>query len=226
MEKSNLELFKQALNEAWDEKIREEVEACTEEIQTSERHKAAMAAILDGNYEKEEKRSAWKLTRAKIAAILVAAALLLASCAVIYRNEIRDFVEEIFEDFSKVTYSENDAADGKTIEEVYELTYVPKGYVLEKSTVNPTLVRYEFVDESNSIIIFEQKVLDYNSSAFDVEKGFTLLLIEDKTAVYHKNVNEFHFYLWNDGNYSLSLRSSCQISNQEMQRILQNIKTN
>lgn len=225
MKKSNLELFKQALNEAWDEKIREEVEACTEEIHTSERHKAAMAAILDGNYEKEEKRSAWKLTRAKIAAILVAAALLLASCAVIYRNEIRDFVEEIFEDFSKVTYSENDAADGKTIEEVYELTYVPEGYVLEKSIVNPTIIRYEFTN-NNDTLVFEQQTLDYTSFAFDIENGFTLLLIEDKTAVYYKNVNEFHFYLWNDGNYSLSLRSNCQISNQDMQRILQNIKTN
>ncbi len=223
MEKSNLELFKQALNEAWDEKIREEVEACTEEIHTSERHKAAMAAILDGNYGNEEKRSAWKLTRAKIAAILVAAALLLASCAVIYRNEIRDFVEEIFEDFSKVTYSENDAADGKTIEEVYELTYVPEGYVLEKSTVNPTLIKYKYIN-GNDTLVFEQRALDYTSFAFDIENGYNLLLSYDNVDIYCKTTSEYNYYLWNTGIYSVKIRSSSQIQNEELRLILDGIK--
>ncbi len=151
MEKSNLELFKQALNEAWDNKIRREVEACTEEIVTSERHKEAMQAILDGTYGKVTK---WKLTKAKIAAIIVAAALLLASCAAVYRNEIRDLIEEIFEDFSKATYSDEDT-DGCEIENVYELTYVPEGYVLEDTQITPLFIRYEFADTSNSILIFE-----------------------------------------------------------------------
>ena len=145
MEKSNLELFKQALNEAWDNKIRREVESCTEEIVTSDRHKVTMQAILDGTYDKSAK---WKLTRAKVIAILVAAALLLASCAVIYRNEIRDLVEEIFEDFSKATYSD-EGADEDTIEEIYELSYVPDGYVLEESVITPLRVRYVFVISQN-----------------------------------------------------------------------------
>lgn len=223
MEKSNLELFKQALNEAWDEKIREEVEACTEEIQTSERHKAAMAAILDGNYEKEEKRSAWKLTRAKIAAILVAAALLLASCAVIYRNEIRDFVEEIFEDFSKVTYSEKDAEDGKTIEEVYELTYVPEGYVLEKSIVNPTIIRYEFVNKNN-ILVFEQRTLNGADFLFDIENGYKLLLSNDNVDIYYKTTDNAYYYLWNNGIYSMEIWSTSQISDAKLKLILDGIK--
>lgn len=223
MEKSNLELFKQALNEAWDEKIREEVEACTEEIHTSERHKAAMAAILDGNYEKEEKRSAWKLTRAKIAAILVAAALLLASCAVIYRNEIRDFVEEIFEDFSKVTYSENDAEDGKTIEEVYELTYVPEGYVLEESFSDSLLIRYKFVNNDN-VLIFEQRVLDYTGFIFDIENGYSLLLSDNSIDVYCKTTDNAYYYLWNTGIYSIQIRSNQQISNAELKLILNGIR--
>ena len=115
MEKTDLELFKEALNEAWDNKIRREVESCTEEIITSERHKAAMQAILDGTY---DKKSVWKFTKAKVAAILVAAALLLASCAVIYRNEIRDFVEEIYDKYIEVIYFNEDNR-GKTIEKIY-----------------------------------------------------------------------------------------------------------
>lgn len=164
MEKSNLELFKQALNEAWDNKIRREVESCTEEIVTSERHKATMQAILDGTYDKSAK---WKLTRAKVVAILVAAALLLASCAIIYRNEIRNIVEDIFEGFNQVTYSD-EGADKDAIEDIYELSYVPEGYVLEESVITPLRVRYVFINTQNDTIVFEQRVLDSSNFLFDI----------------------------------------------------------
>ena len=212
MEKSNLELFKQALNEAWDNKIRREVESCTEEIVTSERHKAAMQAILDGTYDKSAK---WKLTRAKVIAILVAAALLLASCAVIYRNEIRDLVENIFEDFCTATYSDEEDTDGKTIEDVYELSYVPEGYVLEESEITPIYVKYTFIN-ANNIFSFEQRVLDYSSFAFDIENGYNLLFNSNGFDVYYKNTSEYHFYLWNDGEYSLLITSNNKLSNEEL----------
>ena len=221
MEKSNLELFKQTLNEAWDNKIRREVESCTEEIVTSERHKAAMQAILDGTYGKSAK---WKLTRAKVVAILVAAALLLASCAVIYRNEIRDLVEEIFEDFSKTTYS-SEETDGCEIEKVYELSYVPEGYVLEEAITNPTLVRYEFADDKNNVIVFEQNILDYSSFLFDVENGYNLLLNNNGVDIYYKATKEYHYYLWNDGVYSIQINSSRQLSNDDLKLIVNGVTT-
>ena len=195
MEKIDLELFKEALNEAWDNKIRREVESCTEEIITSERHKAAMQAILDGTY---EKKSVWKLTRTKIAAILVAAALLLASCAVIYRNEIRDFVEEIFADFTELTYSDKDI-EGKTIETVYKLTYVPEGYVLEDHSKTPIKIRYEYKNANNDFIIFEQMVLDSTSFAYDIENGYTKLFNNNEFDIYYKSTKASSFYLWNNG---------------------------
>ena len=219
MAKSNLELFKQALNEAWDNKIRREVESCTEEIVTSERHKVAMQAILDGTYDKSAK---WKLTRAKVIAILVAVALLLASCAVIYRNEIRDLVEDIFEGFNQVTYS-NEDADGETIEDVYELSYVPEGYVLEESVVTPLRVRYVFVNSQNYTIVFEQIVLDSSNFLFDIENGCNLLLNNNGINVYYKTTKENYYYLWNDGHYSFRIQSSTSISNSELKSILNGI---
>lgn len=219
MEKSNLELFKQALNEAWDNKIRREVESCTEEIVTSERHKAAMQAILDGTYDKSAK---WKLTRAKVVAILVAAALLLASCAVIYRNEIRDLVEDIFEDFSKTSYSDEDA-DEDAIEDIYELSYVPEGYVLEESNVTYSFVRYKFVDVNNNIIYFEQRLLDGSNFLFDIERGYTLWLSHNELDIYYKATPEYNFYLWNNGNYSFLIISSNEISNEEIQIVITNL---
>ena len=221
MEKSNLELFKQALNEAWDNKIRREVESCTEEIVTSDRHKVTMQAILDGTYDKSAK---WKLTRAKVVAILVAAALLLASCAVIYRNEIRDIVEEIFEDFCKATYSD-EGADEDTIKKVYELSYVPEGYVLEESFEDSLIVKYKFTDCNNNVLAFEQRVLDNSKFLFDIENGYNLLLNNNEFDIYYKNTPEYHFYLWNDGNYSLLITSNNKISNEEIQAIINNLTT-
>ena len=221
MEKSNLELFKQALNEAWDNKIRREVESCTEEIVTSERHNAVMQSILDGTYGKFVK---WKLTRAKVVAILVAAALLLASCAVIYRNEIRDLVEEIFEDFCKATYSDEDT-NGETIEEVYELSYVPNGYVLEKSFEDSLIVKYKFVDSNNNMLAFEQRVLDNSKFLFDVESGYALLLNVDNINIYHKTTKAVHIYLWNDGCYSIKIRSTTPLTHEELKSIIDGITT-
>ena len=212
MEKIDLELFKEALNEAWDNKIRREVESCTEEIITSERHKAAMQAILDGTY---EKKSVWKLTKAKVAAILVAAALLLASCAVIYRNEIRDFVEEIFADFTKLTYSDKDI-DGQTIDTVYAFTYVPEGYVLEKSTITPIKVRYEYRNANNDFIIFEQKVLDTASFGYDIESEETETLKINDIEIYCITTKQSCFYLWNNGHYTFEIESSVPIPTEEL----------
>ena len=221
MAKSNLELFKQALNEAWDNKIRREVESCTEEIVTSDRHKVTMQAILDGTYDKSAK---WKLTRAKVVAILVAAALLLASCAVIYRNEIRDLVEKVFEDFCKATYSD-EGADEDAIEDIYELSYVPEGYVLEEAITNSTLVRYEFADDKNNVIVFEQNILDYSSFLFDVENGYNLLLNNNGVDIYCKSTKEYHYYLWNDGLYSVRIQANTPISNEELKLIINGITT-
>ena len=221
MEKSNLELFKQALNEAWDNKIRREVESCTEEIVTSERHKVAMRAILNGTYGKSAK---WKLTRAKVIAILVAAALLLASCAVIYRNEIRDIVEKVFEDFCKATYSDEEDADGKTIEDVYELSYVPDGYVLEESQITPIYVKYTFVN-SNNILIFEQRILDGSNFLFDIESGYTLLLRDNNVDIYYKTTDDNYYYLWNNGMYSAEIQSNIELSNTELNLIINGIKS-
>ena len=48
MGKSNLELFKQALNEAVSNKFDKMADECTEEIVYSDRHKLAMRTIVYG----------------------------------------------------------------------------------------------------------------------------------------------------------------------------------
>ena len=108
MDKSNLELFKQALNEAVSNKFDKMADECTEEIVYSERHKLAMRTIV---YGKADTKRVWSPKMRRIIAILIAVALLLTSCGIIFRNEIREFVEEFF---VKITYSSDE--DGKVID--------------------------------------------------------------------------------------------------------------
>ena len=93
MDKTNEELFKQAINEALTNKFQRMADACDEEIVCSRRHRKAMRAIVSG-------KTPRKPLSTKMIAILVAAAvLLLAGCAIIYRDEIREFITNIKEFF-------------------------------------------------------------------------------------------------------------------------------
>lgn len=216
MEKSNLELFREALFEAMSSKTNEADLA--EKIVPSDRHKAAMQAILDGTY---ERKPLWKLTKAKIAAIIVAAALLLAGCA--YRNEIRDFIEEIYDKYIHITYSD-EGANGKAIEEVYELTYVPEGYVLEETIADSIHVKYIFVNLNSNKILFEQSVIDGYTNAFDSENGKSqIITIENVNIYYYNHVESLHYYLWNDGKYAYMLRSNVPIPTEELILIINGI---
>lgn len=86
MKKSNLELFKRALNEAISEKFDDMAAECTEKIVCSEKHKIAMRTIIYGKIE----RRPWSLKKKMTVAILIAAALLLTGCGIIFRDEIRE----------------------------------------------------------------------------------------------------------------------------------------
>ena len=215
MEKSNLELFREALFEAMSSKTNEA--DLDEKIEPSDRHKAAMQAILDGTY---ERKSVWRLTKAKIAAIIVAAALLLAGCA--YRNEIRDFIEKFYDNCIVIMFSDK-ANEGKMMEEIYELSYVPEGYVLEDTIADQTHVKYKYRNSDGSFIRFSQIILDGFAYAFDNENGSYEYITIENIKVYHHNSDVFHLYLWNDGSYAYELRSNVPIPTEELILIINGI---
>ena len=123
MDKSNLELFKQAISEGLSQKFDSVVNSCTDEIVCSEKHNIAMRTIV---YGKTDTKRTWSPKMKRIIAILIAAALLLTSCGIIFRNEIREMFEEFF---VKLTYSEENNSNNP-IEEVYHLEYLPEGILI------------------------------------------------------------------------------------------------
>ena len=213
MDKNSLDLFKQAISEGLSERFDSVVESCTDKIVCSDHHKIAMRTIV---YGKAEAKRAWSPKMKRIIAILVAAALLLTSCGIIFRNEIREVFEEFFVQLSYVG-DENSVGE---IEEVYEPTYVPEGYTLENEMITPICSQYKFIDASNNYIYFEQRTLNETNFFIDNESGYSKIKEIEAYDIYYRYTGESFIYLWNDGKYSLSLRANNELPNEEIILIL------
>lgn len=215
MTESDKELFKRALTEGISNRIDRQIAECTEPVTPSPAHLAAMRKII--------KSSSKAITMRRLIAILVAAAMLLTGCAIVYRNEIRDFIEEIYESFVKVNFSDTDDT-GKRIEDIYELTYIPEGYELEFSLQEPIGVRYTYVNSNGNRIVFLQELLDTTSFYADIENGYTQIVGISLYDVYCKDTKEHFYYMWNDGKYMFRLTIEAQISTAELKSIIEGIK--
>ena len=111
MDKTNLELFQQALNEGLSNRFDSLAEEYTGEIVCSRKHKLAMRTIV---YGKAGGARAWSPRMRRVVAILVAAALLLTSCGIIFREEICEVFDKLFVSL----YLKDDSEAPTTLEEI------------------------------------------------------------------------------------------------------------
>ena len=218
MDKSNLELFKQALNEAVSNKFDKMADECTEEIVCSERHKLAMRTII---YGKADTKHIWSPRVKRIIAILVAAALILTSCGIIFRNQIREIFEEFY---VKLTYEGNEESN-KNIDEVYVLGYVPEGYVLENEFLSTTYVKYKFMTSEGDVLYFEQRALTRSGFVVDSESGFSRIVEIEEFDVDYRFTNKFYHYVWNNETYTMTIKSSIKLSNENIILLINEITT-
>lgn len=217
MDKSNLELFKQAISEGLSEKFDSVVDSCTEEIVCSDRHKLAMRTII---YGKADTKKALSPKMKRIIAILVAAALLLTSCGIIFRNEIREVIEEFF---VKLTYS-GDEMGSDTIEEVYELTYLPEGYILDTENISYTATKFKYINSENNYIYFEQHTINRSEFAVDSESGYSQIKEIEEYDVYYRFAGKYHYYIWSNNKYIFHLTSDQELTNEDIELIIHGIK--
>ena len=169
MDKSNLELFKQAISDGLSKKFDSVVNSYTDEIVCSEQHNFAMRTMV---YGKADAKRTWSPKMKRVVAILIAAALLLTSCGIIFRNEIREIFEDVCDFFVAITYTEK-GADGRVVKEIYELSYLPEGYFLEDKIISHTTAKYTYINYQGETIKFEQRVLDTSKFTVDSESGYS-----------------------------------------------------
>lgn len=217
MDKTNEELFKQAINEALTNKFQRMADACDEEIICSRRHRKAMRVIVNG-------KTPRKPLSTKMIAILVAAALLLlAGCAIIYRDEIRGFITNIREIFVELRFEEGEQ-ESREIEEIYELTYIPEGYSLKDQFVNRMGVEYIFTNLDSKRIKFMQQSLDASSFSIDSEHSDNTIIEIENYILYTRKTGDTFYYLWNDGKYAMQIYSSESLSDDELLLIIDGIR--
>ena len=209
MDKSNLELFKQAISDGLSKKFDSVVNSYTDEIVCSEQHNFAMRTMV---YGKADAKRTWSPKMKRIIAIIVAAALLLTSCGIIFRNEIREVFEEFF---VKLTYS-GDGMGSDTIEEVYELTYLPEGYSLTDKNVRPLRIKWEYTNEDNNMIKFEQRILNRSDFHVDSESGYSQMKEIEEYDVYYRFTDKYYYYIWHNSKYSFKINSTTPLSNEQI----------
>ena len=219
----NLELFKNALIEALYSKYEDEIrESSGESAICSRAHYNKLRSL--GIKVKDQRVG--RISKKSFVAILVAAALLLVGCtAYVYRDKIFDFIETVYEEYILVTYDSSKSNDSdKIIEEPYILGYIPEGYELISESKTPIRIYYKWQDDSGNEITFRQKTLDGTNFKLDAEQGDTEILYCGNFTIYFRKIEESYHYIWNDGEYALTLTSYVELSHEEISKIIDGIK--
>ena len=124
----------------------------------------------------------------------------------------------------KLTFDKKQNDQNEIIEEVYFPSYMLDGFELSNEVSTPIMVLYEFVNDSDELISFEQLVVEGSNFLLDNEKGDTTIIEVDDYKVYHRYTDKQHHYIWNDGKYAMTLNSSFSISNEELKNIIYGMK--
>ena len=220
MTKSDLELFKEALTEGLSIRFQNEIDNFEGEVVISERHERAMRTIFNGV---QVRPFVWPSARAKIAAAVIAATMLLASCAAAYSDEIRDFVETIYEDYISIGFENSDEAP-RQIKDIYQLTYIPQGYEQKEYIKTKFKSVYVFENSEGNTIRFEQQILN-GAISFDSEYSEYGFFYISGIKVYYYISENYYYYLWNDGKYALTMGTTEELSYEELGSIIDGIKT-
>lgn len=221
MNRNDAKLFGEAIAEGVLNKFERELAGNTESAGCSEAHEAAMLEIIATSKAIEQ-----RMGRKRFVAILVAAALLLlVGCtAYVYRNQIGSFIETFFENSVNIGFADEEKNDISTIEEVYELTYIPEGYNLTEKIINDAMVAYTYYDENQNCIWFDQYPLGVSTSiGIDNDTDNASVLELNGIEVYVRvNANTRH-YVWKDDKYLMTLVCPTMISEEEALKIIDEI---
>ncbi len=219
---SNRVLFKKAIFDGMSQKYDEELSANEETPDCSKKHYLKMSKILNFQIDNVRKTN---LNKRTLIAILIAAALLLTSCSVyIFREEIFNFIEEVYDKYIRVSYNEDHEGNGETIEKIYSVNYIPEGYELKEEVSNPLMVYYMWENAAGESIVFEQFNLSSSEFLLDGEQGSTMTFEHNQLKIYFRQIDNSYYYIWSDGYYAITINSSVEIDKNELIQIIDNME--
>lgn len=210
MNKSNLDLFKQALSEGLSNRIDRAINECDTAVVCSKKHNVAMRTIIRGKI--PQSRAGTPKTRWIIAAILVAA-LILTGCAIRFRERVIGFIEEMVGSNIRLTPEDKDEFKVR-IDERYEFAYVPEGYVFKDSQFSPAVYMQTFVNSDGTPLICDQIASGSGSLNFTYDGNDKTLLNVNGYEVYHRIVDTasiLYCYMWTKDGYTFMISAHEEI---------------
>ena len=225
MDHSKRELFCKALWQAFEEKRNEELALCDPPFEPSARHLHKVSRILGVDVQKEEGRRYYHKKR--VLSLILAAVLLLVSAVTVYayRGAILGFIEKIFDDHVEVGFDGVPADAPTTIEEIYALGYLPRGFVQNQENSHERGVRYIFENENGAILDFQQIPLNAgNILEFDNEQGNLEIKAYGDRNVYCYNSEGAWSFLWRDNKYSMLIVVDIPLTEEEILKIMDGIQ--
>lgn len=220
----NRALFAKALNEAITLRMEEEMEGCVEDASTRLRHKLIMKKIAKGKCTCRE--DLFRMKKRGIMIAIIAAMLALTSCtlAIVYREKIGGFIEHVFDDHVAVE-SENGETDDypKEIEKVYEFTYIPEGYELQREDIKSFAVLRIYANSLGKEMRLKQQVILSETLKINSENGYSEALTLDNIHVYFR-YTKFNNYIWQTDEYVFQIHSEEIISEEELTKIIHGVK--
>ena len=220
MTDTNLDLLKKALTEGLSRKIDQVTSSYIGEVECSKKHTVAMRTIVRGKIPGKHvltPKLKWAI------AIVLSATLMLTGCAIKFRERIAGFIEEIFGTTITLTYADKKNAK-TTIEEEYEFTYVPEGYVFISSFTEASTHRtYNYVNGDGKILDYTQ--IASGSAAMGVHtnsKEHTIYKIGEY-EIYYRSYSEKTLIMWNHNGYTFSVISDIELTLEEFTAIVNGV---
>ena len=68
-----------------------------------------------------------------------------------------------------------------------------------------------------------QKVLNGSDFVLDIESGYSKILEIEEYDIYYRFTETYHCYVWNDEKYSMKLKATQKVSNEDIVLILEGI---
>ena len=222
MQEENRLLFSKALYTALNERFDEELSSCVD-IKPSKRHISAIKAII--REQKIININRRKLPMRLLVAAILATTLFLTGCftALIYRNEFKTFIEEIYTDHISLIFSNKEGTSSdEVLEKIYELIYLPEGYELvnEENIYDQRYYHY-YKNKTGEEIVLKQYLS--SSAHINLDNGEAEILNVGNKEVYIYVTENLTFSFWESDNSTLDLSVPGNIDKEDIVKIIENI---
>ena len=102
---------------------------------------------------------------------------------------------------------------------------MPEGYVLENESITSVRVKYNFSNQNGEILYFEQRALTRSGFVVDSESGFSRIVEIEEHEIYYRYSGTYNYYIWKNDKYTIKLRSTIKLSNEDIILIYDGITT-